>query len=162
MRHGSFSFIRQDCVTIQVGIDSARLVWAVLLFCVWALPAMFLTSSGGWFLAWVALGVFFLPPIFLMARRALVRTHYSFVRSDGRLLLDGELLELARVELRAREFRLLRRYTHYELSLWLMTFGGPLDVPVGTYASLLQASKGAGQLEEFVKTASQKPRVSLS
>jgi uncharacterized membrane protein YhdT len=135
---------------------------SVLLLLAWALPAYFLLEQAGWFLAWVGAGCFYLPFVALLVRRAALRTRYSFVKSEGHLLLDGEPLELARVELRAIEIPVIKRAAGYELSLWLMTLGGPKDVPVGQYASLLKASAASGTLESFVKTASRKPRVSLS
>ena len=46
--------------------------------------------------------------------------------------------------------------TGYALSLWVMTASGPEDVPIGRFATLIEASNLSGQLEDFVQRANVK------
>jgi hypothetical protein len=69
------------------------------------------------------------------------------------LLLDGEPIDMARVELRLAHHRLSARPPRYRLSLWLVTSAGPRDVALGSFPTLLEASSAAGQMEEFVQKA---------
>ncbi len=76
------------------------------------------------------------------------------VRAPGRLLLDGEPLEVARVELRVVKHWILRTPKSYQLSLWaLVGRGEPIDVELGRFQSILDASMVSGQMEDFLERA---------
>lgn len=153
MRRVNLDQSRSDCVTIDVGRDLRRAGYALLAqLCVTAL--MVLPERGSW-ASWVV----FVPGslISLLIARELVRamrehTH-ALVRSNGRLLLNGDPLEMARVELRVLQLPVMKVPTGYELSLWVMTLVGPEEVPLGRYPTLLEASLVSGSLEEFVLRA---------
>lgn len=147
---------RPDCIVLEQGPDVRRAV-------LWALPTVFywlgfrpFTLGSAPTLAWVAVGLVVLPLATLKAVRALKRTTYTLVRTTGRLLLDGEPLELARVELRVRKMPITKVPTGYDLSLWVMTAAGPQDLPLGRYRTLIDASRVSGELEDFVQRASNK------
>lgn len=91
----------------------------------------------------------------VMARAAKIAT-WTLVRTQGRLLVDGEPLELARVELRVAQMPITRVPTGYTLSLWLMSTAGPIDIPLGTYRTLIEASGISGTVEDFVQRANVK------
>ena len=94
------------------------------------------------------------PLTAVKAVRAAVSKRHVLVRSSGRLLLNGEPLEAARVELRVIKHWLLRRPHRYALSLWaLIGRGEQLDVALGEYPSVLEASQLSGQMEEFLERA---------
>ncbi len=108
-----------------------------------------LASSGGLLL--LCLAVLFFPFLAVATSRFAKRSDRTLVRSSGRLLLNGEPLEMTRVELRVLKMPLTRVPTGYVLSLWVMTASGPEDVPIGRFATLLHASALSGQLEDFVQ-----------
>jgi hypothetical protein len=80
----------------------------------------------------------------------------TLVRANNRLLLDGEPLDMARVELRVMKMMITGVPTGYALSLWVMTASGPEDVPIGRFATLLEATATSGALEDFVQRANVK------
>ena len=123
----------------------------------WASPAVFY-----WFgfqmwgagkiatLLWVLVGVVLLPVTTIKALRLLTPRKHTLVRVYGRLLLDGEPLEMTRLELRVRQIPILNIPLGYRLSFWVMTASGPLDIPLGHYRTLVSASQASGWLEEFI------------
>jgi hypothetical protein len=143
-------------MVVHVGRDRARLlVWgATLLALGGMLPFIDLSSGGGLFTLFLDLALF---PVIAVALVRLARTQErTLVRANNRLLLDGEPLEMARVELRVLKMPVTRVPTGYALSLWVMTASGPEDVPIGRFATLLEASALSGQLEDFVQRANVK------
>jgi hypothetical protein len=88
--------------------------------------------------------------------RAVRPATWTLVRTQGRLLVDGEPLEMARVELRVDQMPITRVPTGYTLSLWVMTAAGPIDIPLGTYRTLIDASLISGTIEDFVQRANVK------
>lgn len=143
-------------MVVQVGRDRARLVlWsATLLVLAGALPFLDLSSGQG--LLTLFLDAVICPLIVVGLVRWGRKQERTLVRANGRLLLDGEPLELARVELRVIKMPITRVPTGYALSLWVMTASGPEDVPIGRSATLLEASTLSGQLEDFVQRANVK------
>ena len=127
---------------------------------------VFITAAFGagiWFTSGnLAISVLFMaaivvPLVTVKAIRAAVAKRHVLVRSPGRLLLDGEPLEAARIELRVIKHWLLRRPHRYALSLWaLIGRGEQLDVELGQYSSMLEASQLSGQMEEFLERARQR------
>lgn len=113
-----------------------------------------LSSGAGLLLIALAASVISVLAI-VMARAAKIAT-WTLVRTQGRLLVDGEPLELARVELRVAQMPITRVPTGYTLSLWLMSTAGPIDIPLGTYRTLIEASGVSGTVEDFVQRANVK------
>jgi hypothetical protein len=101
-------------------------------------------------------GAVLLPLLTLGWLRAMRRRRRTLVRATGRLLLDGEPVELARVELRVREWPIIKRPAGYRLSLWVMTSSGPEDILLGEHRTLMKASGAAGVLEDFLQRANVK------
>ena len=147
---------RPDCLEIHEGrawsTAAAALAGIVALAGVLAaVPG----ALGWWALAWcVALGA--LPVLAVHFTRALRTRDRAVVRTPGRLLLDGEPLELARVELRVTHWPLTKVPTGCALSLWVMTATGPEDISLGHFNSMFAAAPLSGQLEEFVQRAGTK------
>lgn len=156
MRRISVTQSRPDYMVVHVGRDRSRLVlWgAVSLALVGMLALIDLSSPGGQFILIADMVIF---PILAVALMRLAKTQErTLVRSTSRLLLDGEPLEMARVELRVLKMPITRVPTGYALSLWVMTASGPEDVPIGRFATLIEASNLSGQLEDFVQRANVK------
>ena len=133
---------RGDCVTIDLRPDRERMA-------AWVAALVAMASLNVWLAAplWLlALDAVVLPVIVIGLRRAATRHQRTLVRAQGRLLLDGEPLEMARVELRVREWPFTRVPRGYSLSLWVMTASGPEDLPVGHFdhARSLAAIVGVG------------------
>jgi hypothetical protein len=153
MRRVQLDQSRNDCVSIVVGRDWRRS--GLLLLALLAVTGlMLLPERGSWasVLAFVLGSLTCITVAALLARAMRVRAH-TLVRSSGRLLLDGDPLELARVELRVTQLPLVKVPTGYALSLWVMTLVGPDEVPLGRYRTLLEASLVSGALEDFVQRA---------
>lgn len=144
-----------DCVVIEQGRSYGLAALGVAGVAAWAgaLVALGDTAAG---LVWIVVGLVALPTAVLAALRALRTRTRSLVRTTGRLLLDGEPIELARVELRVSKFPVTRVPTGYVLSLWVMSSSGPEDILLGRFPTLLDASTLSGTLEEFVQRASVK------
>jgi hypothetical protein len=145
---------RPDCIVLERAPDLRRAA-------LWGLPTVLywlgfrpLELGSPATLAWVVVGVVLLPVATLRALAALRRGQHTLVRAAGRLSLDGEPLELARVELRVLKRPITRVPTGYQLSLWVMTSAGPQDLELGRYRTLIEASRVSGTLEEFVQRAS--------
>lgn len=156
MRRISVTQSRPDYMVVHVGRDRARLViWGTtLLALVGMLAAIDLSTAGGQFTLIADLVIF---PILAVALMRLAKTkERTLVRATSRLLLDGEPLEMARVELRVLKMPITRVPTGYALSLWVMTASGPEDVPIGRFSTLIDASNLSGQLEDFVQRANVK------
>lgn len=138
---------RSDCVTIDLRPDWARVAgWAVALGLLAALTVWL--EAPLWLLA---LDAVVAPVAVIALRRAATRRVRTLVRAQGRLLLDGEPLELARVELRVRRWPFTKTPRGYSLSLWVMTASGPEDLPVGDFVTMLDATARSGTLEDFVQ-----------
>lgn len=145
---------RSDCVTIDIRPDRERMaLWLTTLALIGGLHFWLLAgvSIPLWLLAIDAVA---LPLIVIRLRRVATRHERTLVRAQGRLLLDGEPLEMARVELRVRKWPFTHVPSSYSLSLWVMTASGPEDVPVGDFTTMIDATARSGTLEEFVKTDS--------
>lgn len=144
---------RSDALIVRVGRDHSQLalLGASFAACLGLLLAIDRDSGVG--LVVYLLDLALLPTLGVFFSRAFKRSERTLVRTNGRLLLDGEPLELARVELRVLKMPITRVPTGYALSLWVMTASGPEDVPIGHSRTLLEASTLSGQLEEFVQRA---------
>ena len=157
MRGVRLSQSRSDYLGIEVGRDRLRAGLALaslgVISALMAWPEPGTTPA----LAALAVGAAALLPAGVVLARALRGRQHALVRAGSRLLLDGEPLELARVELRVTVTPVMRRPTGYALSLWVMTSVGPDEVPLGRYRTLLEASTVSGALEEFVQRANMRP-----
>lgn len=156
MRRISVTQSRPDYMVVHVGRDRSRLgLWSAVSLALVGMLALIDLSSPGGQLTLIADMVIF--PILAVALMRLAKTQErTLVRSTTRLLLDGEPLEMARVELRVLKMPITRVPTGYALSLWVMTASGPEDVPIGRFATLIEASNLSGQLEDFVQRANVK------
>jgi hypothetical protein len=143
-------------MVVRVGRDRSRLgLWsATLVLLVGALVAMELSTPAGILSLVLFMGLF--PAIAVALLRFGRTQERTLVRANNRLLLDGEPLDLARVELRVIKMPVTRVPTGYALSLWVMTASGPEDVPIGRFSTLIEASALSGQLEDFVQRANVK------
>ena len=156
MRRISVTQSRPDYMVVHVGRDRARLiVWGVTLLALAGMLALVdLSTPGGAFVLFVDMVIF---PLIAVALMRFAKTQErTLVRANSRLLLDGEPLEMARVELRVIKMPITRVPTGYMLTVWVMTASGPEDVPIGRFATLLEASALSGQLEDFVQRANVK------
>ena len=156
MRRISVAQSRPDYMVVHVGRDRARLiVWGVTLLALAGMLGLIdLSTPGGAFVLIVDMVIF---PLIAVALMRFAKTQErTLVRANSRLLLDGEPLEMARVELRVIKMPITRVPTGYMLTVWVMTASGPEDVPIGRFATLLEASALSGQLEDFVQRANVK------
>lgn len=144
---------KTDVMILRVGRDRHQLALLGLVFAGVAAAVGLVDRDSGWGVVTWFLGLATLPALGVFLFRAGRATERHLVRSNGRLLLDGEPLEMARVELRVLKMPITRVPTGYALSLWVMTATGPEDVPIGHSRTLLEASSLSGQLEEFVQRA---------
>jgi len=146
---------RPEQVVIDIGRSWLRAALALVLVAAWT--GLWLAGADGlstW-LVW-AMGLVAVPVLGVVLIRALRAHRRNLVRSNGRLLLDQEPLELARVELRMMHMPVTKVPTGYALSLWVLTSSGPEDIPLGRYRTLLEAAKVSGTLEDFVQRANVK------
>jgi hypothetical protein len=153
MRRVRLTHPRPDCVLVDVGRDWRQAAGGAAALGVVA--ALMLAPDPGTFAGILALvlGALTFLPLGVLLSRALARREHLLVRSTGRLLLDGDPLELARVELRVMQWPLINRPTGYALSLWVMTLVGPDEVPLGQFSTMLEAATISGELEDFIGRA---------
>lgn len=143
-------------MVVKVGRDRQRLIlWSVVsAILLGSLVVIDLSSGAG--IVTMILDAALLPAIGVGLVRWARKQERTLVRANGRLLLDGEPIEMARVELRVIKMPITKVPTGYSLSLWVMTATGPEDIPIGRSATLLEASMLSGQLEDFVQRANAK------
>ncbi len=147
---------RGDCLVVERGRAWGRFVAAgfgVLVLST-SLSLVDLATGPG-LLLMVLSGALISVFALVMVRAARIAT-WTIVRTQGRLLVDGEPLEMARVELRVEQMPVTRVPTGYTLSLWMMTTAGPIDIPLGSYRTLIEASSFSGTVEDFVQRANVK------
>jgi hypothetical protein len=143
---------RPDTLLVEVGRSWLLIALSGVLVAAWAGLAIAAWDSAA-ALVVLFLGAFLVPALAVVSVRALKRQRLTLVRGQGRLLLDGEAIELARVELRMTTMPVTRVPTGYALSLWVMTSSGPLDVPLGRHRTLVEAARVSGAIEDFVQRA---------
>lgn len=145
---------RPECVVVERSRSWARLATAATTILASLLTLAFVDLASVPGLALLLLSAPVLALLGVSASRSASAATWTLVRSQGRLLVNGEPLELARVELRVEQRPITRVPRGYTLSLWMMTAAGPLDVPLGRYRTLIEASSISGTLEDFVQRAS--------
>lgn len=130
-------------------------VWsAVLLLTCWVALLAWRGASSRDGLALLAAGLVVVPWVAVRLARGLRPERRVLVRSAGKLLLDGQPLDVARIELRVARHPILRVPSGYALSLWGMELDGhPVDLELGRFLTMLDASRAAGELEEFLEVA---------
>lgn len=143
---------RSDQLIVEVGRAWLVVAFTGVLFGAWVGLCLAAWDTGASLLVWF-LGLFLVPTLAVVGLRSLKRQRLSLVRGQGRLLLDGEPIELARVELRMTHLPVTRVPTGYTLSLWVMTSAGPMDVPLGRHRTLIDAARLSGAIEDFVQRA---------
>jgi hypothetical protein len=143
---------RPDSLLVEVGRS-----WLVVALCGVLLAAWAGLCIAAWdsaaLLVVMFSGAFLVPALAVVSVRSLKRQRLSLVRGQGKLLLDGEPIELARVELRMTHLPVTKVPTGYALSLWVMTSSGPVDVPLGRHRTLVEAARVSGAIEDFVQRA---------
>lgn len=161
MRRAIVTQNRNDCVVVHIGPDRGRVaLWGGVLLAFIGLG--FLPEWGsGLALLWLTAAAFVVPTLAVLLTRLLRSSERTLVRANGRLLLDGEPLELARVELRVLKWPFTSVPNGYALSLWVMTASGPEDVPIAQFPTMLDATALSGTLEEFVQRANTRSTVTF-
>lgn len=155
MRQVRLTLPGRDCLAIDVGRNLRQVAMAVsgtVVALLVALRADATTRFGGWELV---LAMMVVVAGMLVALRAWRTQRRIVVKTRRGLLLDGDPLEFARLELRVQGRRLAA--PRYELTLWVMTLGGPDELPLGAFSTLVEASRTSGELEEFLQRGSFKP-----
>lgn len=156
MRRISVTQTRPDCLEVHIGADRHGMAAWAFGFAAAAGLLGLVDLATGLGLLLLLLEFLALPPLAVKVVRLARRQVRSLVRTGGRLLLDGEPLELGRVELRVLKMPITNVPTGYALSLWVLTASGPEDLPIGRFRTLLEASALSGQLEDFVQRANLK------
>jgi hypothetical protein len=129
-----------------LGAAAALTVWLALLL--WRGP-----ESRDGLALWVT-GVFLVPWVALRVWRGSRRERHVLTRGGGRLVLDGQPLDVARIETRLVRHWLLRLPRGFAVSLWGMEVDGrPVELELGRHATLMDAARAAGELEEFLELA---------
>lgn len=147
---------RADCLVVERGRAWARLLVALGLMAALSVTLALIDLSTGAGLVLLVIFGAAVAALAVGALRAGRKAQWTLVRAQGRLLIEGEPLELARVELRVSQMPLTRVPTGYTLSLWVMTASGPIDIPLGAYKTLIEASSVSGLVEDFVQRANVK------
>jgi hypothetical protein len=139
-------------------VRPSKLVLPSLFIVAWCAVLLFVNTTPA-SIALLCVGVVLLPIVMVRSFRQFRARRNVLVRAPGRLLLDGEPLEVARVELRVLKHWLFRTPRGYALSLWaLIGRGEPLDIELGRFASMLDASLVSGQMEDFLERAKQRAK----
>lgn len=87
-------------------------------------------------------------------RDAGVTKRHVLERFKGRLVLDGDILEVARVETRVLQWPLLKRPKGCRVSIWGMVMEGRVvELDVGHFPGLIEASRLTGELDRFFEQA---------
>ncbi|MDX2012164.1 MAG: hypothetical protein SFW67_18360 [Myxococcaceae bacterium] len=147
---------RSDCLVVERGRRWRRFALAAAGVLAGGVTVGLLPlETGGGLVALVSLAPLMAVLSVVMARAVRPAT-WTLVRTQGRLLIDGEPLEMARVELRVDQMPVTKVPTGYTLSLWVMTASGPVDIPLGAYRTLIDASLVSGTVEDFVQRANVK------
>ncbi|MBL8922512.1 MAG: hypothetical protein JNJ54_26915 [Myxococcaceae bacterium] len=144
---------RSDCLVVERGRAWARFLVGLVAVGTLSTSLAVVDLSSGPGLTLLVLVAPLLAVFAIVMLRAARTTTWTLVRAQGRLLVDGEPLELARVELRVAQMPVTRVPTGYTLSLWMMTSAGPVDIPLGTWRTLIEASHISGTVEDFVQRA---------
>jgi hypothetical protein len=146
--------ISADALDIRRGPRAAGLLGAAAMLSAWLGLLLWRGADSRDGLAlWVA-GLFVVPWVALRVWRAGKRDRHVLVRGQGRLVLDGQPLDVARIETRLVRHPLLRLPAGYAVSLWGMEVDGrPVELELGRHATLMEAARAAGELEEFLEVA---------
>jgi hypothetical protein len=158
MRKVTISQPRVDCLEVRSDRDWRRALGAAGALLVTSGLILIPERGSLASIAALVLGAATMVVIGLSLRASLTSRHHLLTRSSGRLVLDGEPLEMARVELKLVVTPIFRRPAGCVLTLWVVTAAGPLELPLGRFATMLEASKTSGLVEDFVQRAGVKQR----
>lgn len=162
MRRATVTQNRNDCVVVRIGADRSRVALWTSVLVAFALLGVLPDFGSGFAILWLTTAAFVVPTLVVLIARNLRRSERSLVRgTNNRLLLDGEPLDMARVELRVLKWPFTSVPNGYALSLWVMTASGPEDVPIGQFPTMLEATALSGTLEEFVQRANNRSTVTF-
>jgi hypothetical protein len=146
--------ISADALSVRRGPNWGELFGATALLLVWAAILLWrgVESRDGLAL-WIA-GAFLVPWCSLRLWRGAKQRRNVLVRGQGRLLLDGQPLDVARIETRLVRYPIFRLPRGYTVSLWGMEIDGrPVELQLGRHETLMEASRAAGELEDFLELA---------
>lgn len=161
MRRAFVTQNRSDCVVVRIGADRSRVVTFSAALVAFVGLAFLPEWGSGFELLWLTAAAFVLPTLIVLLVRSARGAERTLVRANSRLLLDGEPLDMARVELRVLKWPFTSVPNGYALSLWVMTASGPEDVPIGQFPTMLEATSLSGTLEEFVQRANTRSTVTF-
>ncbi|MGV3620659.1 MAG: hypothetical protein ACO1OB_07570 [Archangium sp.] len=153
MRRATVTQNRSDCVVVRIGSDRSRVVMFGVALAAFVALGFLPAWGSGFELLWLSTAAVIMPTLVLFLVRAARGSERTLVRTHNRLLLDGEPLDMARVELRVLKWPFTSVPNGYALSLWVMTASGPEDVPIAQFPTMLEATSLSGTLEEFVQRA---------
>lgn len=146
--------ISADALDIRRGPRAVTLLGAAAVLAVWVVLLWWRGPESRDGLALWVTGLFVVPWVCLRLWRGMRRRRHVLVRGAGRLLLDGQPLDVARIETRLVKHPLWRTPRGYAVSLWGMELDGrPVEVQLGRHATLMDASRAAGELEDFLELA---------
>jgi hypothetical protein len=150
--------IAADALDIQRGPRAMGLLGAAAVLFGWALLMAWRGADSRDGLAlWVS-GLVVVPWVAVRLWRGSRRERHVLVRGNGRLTLDNQPLDVARIETRLVLYPLLKRPRGYAVALWGMEVDGrPVELELGLHRTLMDASRAAGELEEFLELAKAAP-----
>jgi hypothetical protein len=134
--------IAADALDIQRGPRAMGLLGAAAVLFGWALLMAWRGADSRDGLAlWVS-GLVVVPWVAVRLWRGSRRERHVLVRGNGRLTL----------------YPLLKRPRGYAVALWGMEVDGrPVELELGLHRTLMDASRAAGELEEFLELAKAAP-----
>ena len=146
--------ISPDALEVRSGPRLSGFFGALALFACWAALLLWRGQSSRDGLALWVIGAALVPYVGLRWVRALRRERHVLVRGQGRLVLDGQPLDVARIETRLVRYPILSMPAGYAVSLWGMEVDGrAVELNLGRHRTLMDASAAAGELEEFLEVA---------
>ncbi len=146
--------ISADALDIRRGPGLMPAASALAVLSTWVLLLLWRGAQSQDGLALWVTGLAVVPWVALRLWRGTRAKRHVLVRGAGKLMLDNQPLDVARIETRLVLWPLLRRPRGYVVKLWGMEVDGrPVDLELGVHATLMDASRAAGELEEFLEMA---------
>lgn len=146
--------ISADALDIRRGPRALSLLGAAAVLAAWVALMLWRGSDSRDGIAlWVS-GLLVVPWVALRVWRGSRRERHVLVRGNGKLMLDNQPLDVARIETRLVLYPLLKRPRGYAVALWGMEIDGrPVELELGLHRTLMDAARAAGELEEFLELA---------
>ena len=146
--------ISADALDVRRGPQARSLVSALAVLAAWVALLLWRGPQSQDGIALWLTGLFLVPWLGVRLFRGLKRERHVLVRGAGRLVLDGQPLDVARIETRLVRHPLFRLPRGYAVSLWGMEVDGrPVELELGRHRTLMEASRAAGELEDFLELA---------